>query len=264
MSHDDLADFTRTNRTYLGKTKTVFQAGSGPAVIVISEIPGITPEVANFARRVVAEGCTVVMPSVFGTPGKPMSGPYALTSLVRACVSREFVAFATNKTSPITEWLRALAADAHAECGGPGVGVIGMCFTGGFALAMMVDDVVVAPVLSQPSLPLPTTNKARRNLAISAADAERVRARAEAGVCVLGAKFTHDPVSPPQRFETLRELLGDQFIGVEIDSSPDNPWGHAKGAHSVVTRDLIDEPGQPTREALDQILAFFRDRLEVT
>ena len=209
MQHDDLADFTREDHTYLGSTKTVFRAGDGPAVIVISEIPGITPEVADFARRVVAAGCTVYMPSVFGTPGKPMSATYALRSLVRACVSREFVAFATDKTSPVTRWLRALAADAHTTCGGPGVGVIGMCFTGGFALAMMVDEVVVAPVLSQPSLPLLPTKKSKRSLGISSADADRVRARAEAGVCVIGARFSHDPFSPPERFEALRALLGD-------------------------------------------------------
>jgi dienelactone hydrolase len=138
-----------------------------------------------------------------------------------------------------------------------------MCFTGGFALAMMVDDVVVAPVLSQPSLPFPVGAGRRRALGISDADVERVVARAETGVCVLGLRFTGDPVVPAERFETLRRLLGDNFVGVELDSSPGNPHGHRKGAHSVLTEDLDDRPGTPTRAAFDQVLGFFRERLGV-
>jgi dienelactone hydrolase len=136
-----------------------------------------------------------------------------------------------------------------------------MCFTGGFALAMMVDDSVVAPVLSQPSLPFPVSKKHKRDLNLSPADLARVKERAGDGVCVLGLRFTHDRAVPPERFERLRDELGDTFIGVEIDSSPGNPWGHPKMAHSVLTEHLVDEPGQPTREALDQVLAFFRERL---
>jgi hypothetical protein len=67
------------------------------------------------------------------------------------CIHREFNVWYTGKSSPIVEWLRALARKAHADCGGRGVGAIGMCFTGGFALAMMTESTVVAPVLSQPS-----------------------------------------------------------------------------------------------------------------
>ena len=136
-----------------------------------------------------------------------------------------------------------------------------MCLTGGFALAMMVDDVVVAPVLSQPSLPFPLGSSRKRDLGISPADLMRVKQRAEAGTQVLGLKFTGDPVCPPERFERLREDLGDSFIAVELDSSPGNPHGHPKAAHSVLTEHLKDEPGTPTRQALDQVLDFFKDKL---
>jgi dienelactone hydrolase len=158
-------------------------------------------------------------------------------------------------------WLRALARQAHEECGGPGVGVVGMCFTGGFALAMMVDDVVLAPVLSQPSLPFPLGKSYRRDVGISDADLARVKERCDEGICVLGLRFTGDAVSPAERFQRLRDELGDAFIGVEIDSSPGNPDGHGKRAHSVLTDDLIDRPGSRTREALDQVLDLFRSRL---
>ena len=80
---------------------------------------------------------------------------------------------------------------------------------------------------------------------------------------MLGLRFTGDKTSPPERFAALRELLGDGFVGVELDSSPGNPHGHRKVAHSVLTEDLDDRPGTPTREALDQVLDLFRTRLLV-
>jgi dienelactone hydrolase len=266
--HDDrdpLDDFERLELTFDGVTRTVYRQGTGPAVIVMAEIPGITPSVAAFARRVVGVGCSVWLPVLFGDPGRPASAGYAMRSITPACVSKEFAAFATGRTAPVTRWLRALAAHAHDECGGPGVGAIGMCFTGGFALGMMVDERMLAPVLSQPSLPIalpgPLGRKARADVHLSPEDLGRVRERTDAGVCVLGLRFTGDPLSPPERFATLRRELGDGFIGVEIDSSKGNEHGLPKLAHSVVTEHLVDEPGHPTREALDQVLEFFRERL---
>ena len=259
---DPLADFESAPFTHDGETKTVYRKGTGPAVIVISEIPGITPLVADFARRVADIGCTAVMPHLFGTPGKEPGVPYALKSMVGACVSREFMTWAHGKTSPVTDWCRALARSEHERCGGPGVGAVGMCLTGGFALAMMVDDAVVAPVLSQPSLPFGVTKAQKRDLGISDVDLGIVKRRvSEDDVCVLGLRFSGDKLVPEERFARLREELGDGFIGVTIDSSKDNPHGHKATAHSVLTEDLIDEPGQPTHDALQQVLEHFRSRL---
>lgn len=261
MADDPLDDFDETTFTHEGKTRTVFRKGSGPAVVVMAEIPGITPKVADFARRVVDLGCTAWLPVLFGTPGKNPSVPYALQSIGPACVAREFSALAAGRTAPVTVWLRALAAHAHEECGGPGVGAIGMCFTGGFALGMMVDERMIAPVLSQPSLPIGLSGKKKADIHLSPDDLARVKERAEAGVCVLGMRFTGDIAVPPQRFETLRRELGDRFIGVEIDSSKGNSHGIPRAAHSVVTEHLVDEPGHPTHDALNQVLEFFRERL---
>lgn len=263
MSENPYPDLERSDVTYDDVTRTVFRGGAGPAVIVIHEIPGLYPEVVAFGRRLIDAGFTVFMPSLVGAPGRPFSTAYALGSMARACVAREFATWATGKTSPIVSWLRALARDAHAECGGPGVGAVGMCLTGGFALAMMVDDVLVAPVLSQPSLPFPVTRAHRRDLGIDAATLARVRERAAAGTSVLGLRFTGDRLVPAARFERLREELGDRFIAVEIDSSPGNPHGIPRAAHSVLTRHLVDEPGHPTHTALEQVLDFYRARLGV-
>jgi len=256
-----LDDFTRGTFTYNEETKPVYRKGSGPAVVIMHEIPGITPEVARFARFVADAGFTAVMPHMFGVPEKPLGGVYGVQQIARACVSREFHVLAKGHSSPITDWLRALCRQAHAECGGPGVGAIGMCLTGNFALSLMVDESVMAPVLSQPSLPFAVTASHRRAIHLGGDDLATVKRRAEDGCPVLGLKFTHDPMCPPERFETLRRELGDAFEGIEIDSSPGNPYGIPRAAHSVVTTHLVDEAGHPTRAALDRVLGFFRERL---
>jgi dienelactone hydrolase len=256
---DGLDEFTATTFTHRGSTKAVFRAGTGPGIVVISEMPGITPNVAAFARRLVDASFTVAMPSLFGTPGREVSMPYILKSVTQGCVSREFTTWALNRTSPVIDWLRALARDLHERCGGPGVGAIGMCFTGGFALAMAVDAEMMAPVLSQPSLPFPGGNARKRALGLSDADLARVAKRDD--VCVLAMRFTGDRAVPKERFEHLREVLGDRVVTIEIDSSGDNAHSIPRMAHSVVTEHLVDEPGHPTREALDQVLDFFKTRL---
>lgn len=258
-----LDGFTQFDFSQHGTTHPVYQAGSGPAVVVITEIPGITPTVLAFARRVADLGCTVYVPSLFGTPGRGADRMRVLAMFPRACVSREFTLLARGKASPVTSWLRALAKRAHEECGGPGVGAVGMCFTGGFALAMAVDRRMLAPVVAQPSLPLAIGAARRDDLGLDTASLARVKERcANEGLCVLGVRFTDDPLSPAERFARLRRELGDGFIGVEIPSSS-VPTGHGlSGApHSVLTEDLVDEPGHPTRDALDQVLQFLRDRL---
>jgi len=258
-----LLGFSRAAFTAQGTTRDVYRLGTGPAVIVVHEIPGITPLVAAFGRKVAAAGMTAVLPDLFGTPGREPNSAYLLRSMVGACIRREFSALATNTTSPITQWLRALALHEHSSCGGPGVGVVGMCLTGGVALGMMVDPVVVAPVLSQPSTPFPLSKAQRRSLGLSPEDLAVVKARASEGTCVLGLRFTGDLAVPVERFDRLRAELGDAFIGVEIDSSEGNPWGYSKRAHSVLTEDYSDEEGSPTKQALEQVLGFFAERLGV-
>jgi dienelactone hydrolase len=254
-----LEGFEQRSFTYNGETKTVYRRGRGPGVVVMHEIPGITPAVERFAVRVAEEGFSVALPQLFGTPGKDYAAGYIAGQMLRACVSREFAIFAQNRSSPITDWLRALCRDLHAEAGGPGVGAIGMCLTGNFALSLMVDPSVMAPVLSQPSLPIAFGREGRRALHLSPGELSEVKRRAD--VPVLGMRFTGDPYCPAERFERLREELGGRFEAIEIDSKRGNPHGIGRLAHSVVTRDLVDEAGHPTRAALARVLAFFRERL---
>jgi dienelactone hydrolase len=264
-----LGSYERTTFTHDGKSRDVFRKGTGPAVIVIAEMPGISPKVLEFADRVVAIGCTAVLPHLFGVPGydveavgRGAAARYMLGSIAPACVSREFTTFASGRTSPVVDWLRALARAEHERCGGPGVGAIGMCFTGGYALAMATDDRLLAPVLSQPSMPMSFGKKGRYSIDCSRADLDRVKERCDAdGLKVLGLRFKGDRFVPVERFQLLRDELGDGFIGIELDDSSANPDALMKNPHSVVTEHLIDEPGQPTRAALDQVLDLFRSRL---
>ena len=245
-----------------GAKRQVYTLGSGPGVVIMHEVPGITPEVAGFARRVADDGFTVFVPHLFGTPSKPVSAGYALGQLIHCCISREFHVLAEKGSSPVTDWLRALCRHAHEQCGGPGVGAIGMCMTGNFALALMVDPSVMAPVLSQPSLPFPLTKRKKAAFHLSDEELAIVRERSASGCKVLGLRFTGDRMVPAERFEALQRELGDGFEGIEIDSSQGNPHGIASMAHSVVTNDLVDEEGHPTRAALDRVLTLFHEQLD--
>ena len=271
MADDRMDDFERTTFEHDGKTRDVFRKGEGPAVIVMAEMPGITPKVLEFARRVADIGCTAVLPHLFGQPGRdplPRTKPglaegwYMVSSMVPTCISREFTTLATGRTSPVISWLRALAAHEHERCGGPGVGAIGMCFTGGFALAMAVDDRLLAPVLSQPSVPLGPTKAQQCSIDISRADLDKVKARcANDGLEVMGLRFKSDRFVPPGRFDFLRRELGDAFVAIEFEDEAANPDAWGKNLHSCVTEHLWDEEGQPTRIALDRVLDLFRTRL---
>jgi dienelactone hydrolase len=260
MTTPEVAGFDQVPFTHQGRTHQVYRAGAGPAVIVNHEIPGIHPGMVTFAQRLLAAGYTVYLPSLFGRAGQPVSTGAVLRSILQVCITREFAILA-DRTSPVVTWLRALAATAHRACGGPGVGAIGMCLTGGFALAMAVDQAVLAPVLSQPGLPAPLSARTRAALGLDASDLAQVKARTGGGLCVLGLRFSADRGCPAERFQRLRRELGDAFEAIEVDSSPANPYGIPSRAHAVLTVDLVDEPGHPTRVALDRVLGFLDQRL---
>jgi len=262
---DPLEDFAHRELTFDGVVKIVHAAGTGPAVIVMAEMPGISPHVARFARWVRDAGFTVYMPSLFGRDGAVARAEEGLAVYEKICVSAEFNAFTANASSPVTQWLRALARQAHQECGGPGVGAIGMCFTGNFALSMMLEPSMLAPVLSQPSLPM----KDHASLEIAAADLATVRDRLEReDLTVLAYRFEGDKICRAQRFAAYAGALGERFIARVLPDSAANtdvpPFfaQYVPFPHSVVTVHLIDEAGQPTLAARDEILAFFAQRLK--
>ena len=239
-------------------TRPVWRRGSGPAVIVIHEIPGLHPLVIRFANRVAAAGMTVFCPSLFGEPGRPVSRGYAIRSMATAiCVRREFKVWASDASSPIVDWLRALAAFTHGDCGGKGVGAVGMCFTGNFALAMMTEPSVVAPVLSQPSLPA-GGGKAAAGLGVSPAEVACAKRRfAEEGLSMIGLRYKSDKLVPDARFETLKSTFGEAFEAIELDDADAKPDPHM-APHSVLTIHLSEDGASKAAE--QRVIAFFKER----
>ncbi|WP_228943104.1 dienelactone hydrolase family protein [Nocardioides sp. Leaf374] len=238
-----LDSWTLGEHTADGTTHPTYRKGSGPGVVVIHEIPGLTPQVIAFGEEVVAAGFTVVMPHLFGTPEAPVGARSVAGAFRQVCVSREFTKLATGETTPVAGWLRSLARDLHAELGGPGVGALGMCFTGGFALAMMVDTSVAAPVVCQPSAPFPVGRRRAGDVNLSPADLAVVRERVAGGCQVLGVQYDGD-VATGTRFETLTRELGEGFVRIDLPGRK----------HATLT--LHRDQG-----AVDRVLGFFEEKL---
>lgn len=263
-SNDTLEDFDRREFLHGGIGKGLYVSGHGPAVVVLTEMPGISPHVARFARWVREAGFTVYMPSLFGRDGVIAPADEGVAVFRKACVSAEFRAMEDGSSAPITAWLRALARLAHEECGGRGVGTVGMCFTGNFALSMMLEGPTLAPVVCQPSLPLDDpagVGLPDRELAVI-----RMRLERE-DLTVQGFRFEGDKWCSAQRFAAYARALGPRFIAHVLPDGAANPspppfFRHVVASpHSVVTAHLIDEEGQPTLAARDQILSFFKEML---
>jgi len=262
---DSLEDYTSRNVVLGEISKKVYIAGVGPAVIVMPEMPGISPHVLRFARWVREAGFTVYIPSLFGKDGAEPLVREGIVIFKRACVSSEFRTLASNESSPIVDWLRGLAKIAHEESGGIGVGAVGMCFTGNFALTMMLEPSMLAPVLCQPSLPL--DNPAGINM--SRDELQNVKARLDRdNLTVLGYRFSGDFHCRAERFNAYKQELGDHFVERVLPDEaahPSPPPFFDKvivSPHSVVTAHLIDEEGSPTIKARDEILSFLKLRLK--
>jgi dienelactone hydrolase len=259
-----LSAYSRFEFRYGSWTRDVYRRGAGPAVIVVHEAPNIHELVIRFADRVAAAGHTVFLPSLTGTPEHAVTKGYVLGVMLKViCVQREFNFWSAGKSSPIVDWLRALARQVHGECGGRGVGAVGMCLTGGFALAMMTDPSVIAPVLSQPSMPAPINARNKASIDTSPEEIGIVKARLEKeDLSILALRFDGDPAVPRERFDYLRSCFGTRCETIELNAADAarNPLGGAP--HSVLTAGIReDDPSGPTKRTEERVIRFLRDRL---
>jgi dienelactone hydrolase len=259
---DPLAGWTSETFTAAGLSHEVWTRAdaTGPGVVLLPEIPGMSPEVMGLANHLVDAGFTVVVPSLFGEPGRKVTAAYAVGTLVKACITAEFAAFAKRKDRPIAEYVRALARHLHGRAGGKGVGVIGMCFTGGFALASAVEPAVLAPVASQPSVPFPLGAERKRDLCMSDEDRIEVRRRIdEEGLCLVGLRFSADRMSPAPRFAALEKAFGPGWRAIPISSGRGTDISGLE--HSVLTNAQVDDPAHPTHAARAEVTTFLLERL---
>ncbi|HEX4301906.1 MAG TPA: dienelactone hydrolase family protein [Rhizomicrobium sp.] len=259
---DVLKDYSRFDFDDGRWTRPVWRRGTGPAVIVIHEMPGLHPLVVRFADHIVEAGMTAFLPSLFGTPGKTATPGYAMREIFKAmCIRREFDVWSSNRSSPIVDWLRALARKAHGECGGKGVGAVGMCFTGNFALAMMTEPAVVAPVLSQPSLPFALGAARRAGMGLSPEEVSCAKSRFEKeNLSVIGLRFPSDKLVPDERFATFKKTFGDKFEAIELKDE-DAAKGTGMSPHSVLTIHLDDlNPLSASKKTEQHVIQFFKER----
>src|SRR3954453_15670666 len=204
-----LSGWRRESHAADGFTFPTYRDGAGPGVIVMHESPGLTPEVVRFGRDLGDEGFTVAMPPFFGSAHRAPRWLEAARVLPRECIGREFTMVATGRTTPLAGWLRSLARHVHAEAGGVGVGAGGMCITGGFALAMMVEPAGGAPGVAHPAPPRPLGARRAADIGLGGSHLASVQARVAAGCPVLGVRYRADWATGT-RFRPLTEARGER------------------------------------------------------
>ena len=241
--------FTAETREGHSVSRDVYHRGSGVPVVLIQELPGIGQETLALADRLVSAGFEVIMPHLFGPIGRTSIGG----NLVRVlCLRKEFSVLAVNRSSPIVDWLRLLCRDVRQSRGVAGVGVIGMCLTGNFAISLIADDSVLAAVASQPAMPFFKQSA----LHMSAEDVIDVRNALDEKGAMQVLRFEDDPLCTSEKSECIHTVFNDEGA-TRIDETTLPGKGH-----SVLTLDFVDEEGHPTRAALEKVLAYFKRQLK--
>ena len=248
-----ISDYTKT--VFTAETRDghsvchdIYHRGSGTPVVLIQELPGIGQETLALADRLVNAGHEVVMPHLFGPLGKISIGG----NLARVmCMRKEFRLMASNASSPISDWLRLLCREVRDSRSVDGVGVIGMCLTGNFAITLIGDDSVLAAVASQPAMPF--FKQGALHMSPTEIAGSRQALETKGPLRVL--RFEDDPLSTVEKSDCIHRTFNDD--GHERVKEIVIP---GKG-HSVLTLDFVDEAGHPTREALDNVLVYFAAKL---
>jgi dienelactone hydrolase len=232
----------------------VFTRGNGPAVIIMHEITGLGPECVALGDRIAALGYSVYLPLFFGEFGVAAKAKVSQGLAVgRICVSKEFHCFAKNETSPIADWLRGLTREVARRSRGP-VAAIGMCLSGGFVLAMMIENDVVAPISCQPALPLrlPLTDKEEwaTSLGLAPRDIAAAKARHDAGCPLLAVRYETDKICPKGRLDRMQR----EFTRMErVEIPAERP------KHASLTVDFSEVSYDAVRRFLERHLPPMRE-----
>lgn len=254
--------------TYEGIEHPVFRKGSGRPLLLLHELPGLAEPCVNFADRLHKAGFEVHLPLLVGEPLRYE----ALANYRRLCVSAEFARLQAGVSSPISRWLRALAADIVQSRPGSKLGVIGMCLTGAFVIPLVLTPGVAAGVVSQPAIPFDTLY---RFTGIGLRRGWRAQLNVhddelrDAGVCarreakhLLVQRYADDRLCPRDRIERIAQAFG---AAAEVHEFAEPSWLRRSfdPPHALLTeeydRRTDDDPA--TRQALQRVLEFFDQHL---
>jgi dienelactone hydrolase len=254
-------------------THRVFQGGSGPSLLLMHELPGLSAACTAFALRLIARGFQVFMPQMIG----PLLQDQAAGNLAKMCISREFGYLRSGTDTPVTAWLRDLARRVANEQQ-TRVGAIGMCLTGAFVI-LLIEPAVHAAVASQPGIPfnplyLQSGKFGRgdweRQLNVSDAVLdEAVSAVKSRNKAVLIQRFAEDRICPAARVQRLADAFGPNAQAwASIPTSPRRPPSRMP-PHAVLTTeyDVVHQradvpPDDPTELALQSVVRFFSKHLK--
>lgn len=233
---DERFTFTAPLSTGDDVTHEVYAKGIGNPILILQELPGIGPETLALADRLVEAGFKVFIPHMFGTFGKITMGRNILRLF---CVRREFNIFLKGRQSPISAWLRSLTREIRHREHAAGVGVIGMCLTGSFALTLMADAAVIGGVASQPALPVFGGDQ----LHMSDDDVIEASAGMQRNGPGLAMRYKDDKTAPAKLMRALENAFGKDLNTVEYPGKQ----------HSLLTLHF-HEP------AYQRVEAYFQDR----
>jgi len=256
--------WTGCESAFSGRARPVFTEGEGPPVVILHEVDGASPALFAFAHRVALRGFSTFVPILFGKPNQQTSQLYDAVQLVRACFGREFSCLNAHRSSPIINWVRTLGRcileEARAkEPRTRGIGVVGLCLTGNFALAMAADDHLLAPVVSEPALPfpLPWAPKNQASLGLNDDELKALKERLRGGMEIAAFRFADDPIVPLERMEALENVAascGSRLTG-NFNVPPTCP-----NAHAVFTSHF-NPKDRDSVEAFEMLIGFLQSKL---
>lgn len=231
-------------------------------IILLHELFGLSEDCAALARRLAGVGFAVHMPVLFGKP-LPRTIFGGSSNALRMCVSREFTLLRTNKTSPVTAWVRSLAKEVSTQHEDSKVGIVGMCLTAHLVFPLTYEVEVGAVISSQSSMPWihPGSARSRReSLAVGPEVLESIEG-SQGRLAPVGAlRFANDPISPPERMETICRRFGGAWIR-EVEDPIPRRRSSAFKPHSVLTGEYDDRPQKDTRRAWEEVIEFFQSNL---
>ncbi len=223
-------------------------AATDPGILLLHELPGLSWQCVRVARLLAAAHFRVYVPHLFGTvDGEGTSVLAGVANILRLCVSREIHLFAANDNCPITVWLRTLGLRIRSDCNGTGVGVIGMCLTGNFALSLLLEELNAAPVICQPAIPFwPAPASA---IGFPESDLRVMRGRVAASALPVRAyRFERDKKCPAQRLERLEQEFPTLLR-----------WELKGDLHATITSAL--GTGKESASVLEDIISFMDEHL---